>query len=727
MKTNFRLLTAGILLLLISAPPLLAQDANQLYEFKFKDPKNDGWFDTLQDKYMWFRVKDGYHMFDARSGKAMWSYKKLPDFDGKYTLEIGEKYLLYSTKKGAARLDLKSGKVDWTMPLEKLKFKEVDRSWWTDHGRLFQIKNNFTLLDVENGKELWWVPLKPSSDIANKRGLQWFYDFGDRLLFLAEDGPVILDAKTGKILLSIKGKYNKKADPVVGIDNQLMFFFDKRITLVDLQSAKETMSIEGKVEESSSFKTIKMGGKTYVFFGFNKALVAFDGDNGQKLWQTPPESIEGSVRWLQAGPDSDSVLIITLRSDKFGKDAGTWLKMYSLNVNTGAINWSQMVGYSQGASVMVNKAFNNEPGMWGGLEIGIWFEEPIVDGDNLIFLMKGAILGDPVTLERKDSQGFISINTRTGKVNYQAKFQVLDLKGKGYGGLGVGPLHDANNVYPDPVDLGNMLIAPGFGTLNAVDKASGKILWQTETPGIVTEITQTDGALLCQIGKMLVSTAMEKAGEVKTNARGIKPYGFVSIDAKTGKMNWSATDFKVDPTMALAATIDAGVLYGCDGETLYALSLADGKYKWKFDIKKDGKAGEITGDKAWAVKMEKSYGYNTITTTWSNPRRILRPEYRGTHFIVFGDKQIIRVNKDGKLAWSHKWKYDPNQKNLLLDPTFYGANDNITYACNGFVGLDGKTGEVKWADKDVKGEFTLITDELLVVRKKDKVKGYSLK
>lgn len=127
------------------------------------------------------------------------------------------------------------------------------------------------------------------------------------------------------------------------------------------------------------------------------------------------------------------------------------------------------------------------------------------------------------------------------------------------------------------------------------------------------------------------------------------------------------------------------------------------------------------------VQVEKHHSYNTITTTWPNPRRILRPEYRGTHFIAFGDKQIIRVNKDGKLAWRHKWKYSPKQKNLLLDPTFYGANENIVYACNGFVGLDGKTGEVKWADKDVKGEFTLITDELLVVRKKDKVKGFSLK
>jgi hypothetical protein len=42
-------------------------------------------------------------------------------------------------------------------------------------------------------------------------------------------------------------------------------------------------------------------------------------------------------------------------------------------------------------------------------------------------------------------------------------------------------------------------------------------------------------------------------------------------------------------------------------------------------------------------------------------------------------------------------------------------------------GIDGKTGEVKWADKDVVGEFYLVTDDLLVVEHKDKVRGYSLK
>jgi hypothetical protein len=96
------------------------------------------------------------------------------------------------------------------------------------------------------------------------------------LLFLAKDGPVIIDALSGETLLSIKDKYNGKVDPVAVIDNQLMFFFNKRIVLVDLKSAKETMSIEGKVEEASSFETFKVAGKTYVFFGFNKSLIAFD-------------------------------------------------------------------------------------------------------------------------------------------------------------------------------------------------------------------------------------------------------------------------------------------------------------------------------------------------------------------------------------------------------------------------------------------------------------------
>jgi hypothetical protein len=83
----------------------------------------------------WFKVKKGFHLFDAYTGEAKWSHKELPGFDGKYTLLWEEDYLLYSTKKGVARLDIESGKIAWSTELEKLKFKDGARWWETDHWR----------------------------------------------------------------------------------------------------------------------------------------------------------------------------------------------------------------------------------------------------------------------------------------------------------------------------------------------------------------------------------------------------------------------------------------------------------------------------------------------------------------------------------------------------------------------------------------------------------------
>jgi hypothetical protein len=709
-----------------------AQKSNELYEIEFKDPKNDGYFEPLQNKYFWFKVKNGFHLFDAYSGEQKWSHKELPDFDGKFTLLWNEDYLLYSTKNGVARLDVESGKSAWSTEMDKLKFKDVDRWWETDHGLVVQIKNNLALLDVENGAEKWWVPIKPSSDIANKRGLPFFYDLGDRFLVLAQDGPVLLDAKTGETLMSVEGKYNKDVEPFVEVGNLVAFFFDKHISFVDLNSAAERFTIEGKIEETSSFETVESGGKTYVLFGFNKRLVAVDGVSGQKLWETAEESVDGSVRAVFPSADPSKTLIATFRADRFGKDAGSYITLYSIDLSSGAIAWEQLIAYSQGASVMVDKAFANRNDPNSYMDITTWFIGPYASGDDLIFLIKGVVSGDPLTLERKESQGFISVNTRTGKVNYLTRLQVLHPKGKveGYSKLGLGLLVNRHNAYPEPIDDGETIIAAGYESVVKIDKNSGKVLWQVEPPGLVTSMRVEDGVLLGKLGMIITNTTLEK-GSVKTKADGLKPFGFVAYDAKSGKQLWANTDFKIDPTEAMAAVVDNGVIYGCDGEDIYAMSLKDGNFKWRFNIDKDGKAGKITGDKAWAVHVEKSsyHGLNTVTTTttWSNPRRILRTDYRDSHFVVFGDKQIIRVNKDGKLAWGHEWKYDPNERHLRFDPTYVGPNDDIVYSCKGFYGIDGKTGETKWADKDVEGEYTQIADDLLIVRKKDKVRCYSLK
>ena len=732
MRKSYLLIAAAAALLLSFAGQASAQKSNELYEIKFKDPKNDGYFEPLQEKYFWFKAKKGFHLFDAYSGKQKWAHKELPDFDGKFTLLWNEDYLLYSTKKGVARLDIESGKIAWSTEMDKLKFKDVDRWWETDHGLVVQIKNNLAMLDVENGSEKWWVPIKPSSDIANKRGLPFFYDLGDRFLVLAKDGPVLLDAQTGETLMSVEGKYNKDVEPFVEVGNLVAFFFDKHISFVDLNAAAERFTIEGKIEEASSFETVESGGKTYVLFGFNKRLVAIDGISGQKLWETAEGTVEGSVRAVFPSADPSKTLIATFRADRFGKDAGSYITLYSIDLSSGTIAWDQLIAYSQGASVMVNKVFANRDDPNNYMDITTWFVGPYASGDDLIFLVKGIMSGDPLTLERDESQGFISVNTRTGKVNYLTRLQVVDPKGKnGYAKVGVGMLINRHDAYPEPIDDGETIIAAGYESIVKIDKKSGKVLWQVEPPGLVTSMRVENGILLGKLGMIITNTTLEKGGNVKTKAEGYKPFGFVAYDAKSGQQVWANTEFKIDPTEAMAAVVDNGVLYGSDGEDVYAMSLQDGKFTWRLNINKDGKAGKITGDKAWAVNVETSYSYGfgstTKTTTWSNPRRILRVDYRDSHFVVYGDKKIIRINKDGKIAWTHEWKYDPNQKHLRFDPTYVGANDDIVYACKGFYGIDGKTGETKWADKDVEGEYTQIADDLLVVRKKDKVRGYSLK
>ena len=297
-----------------------ADGADQLYEFKMK---GQDWTDIVGEKYVWFSKKKGRELYDARTGEQIWKHKELPGYDGNFALNWEDRFLLYSTKKGVARLDIPTGEVAWSKELSNLKFKDVDRYWETDYGAVFQIKNNFMLLDPETGEEKWSLPVEPSSKLA-KEGIPWFHDLGDRLLIMAKDGPTLIDPSSGTVLYTVKDKYNKKIDePVISLGDKALFFFDKGLRVVDLNSGEETFAIEGKVEETTSLKAIEVGGKTYIFFGFNKQLIAFDGETGQKVWQTAEGSVEGSVRWVGSAPGSDNVLIITLRADKFGGDAGT--------------------------------------------------------------------------------------------------------------------------------------------------------------------------------------------------------------------------------------------------------------------------------------------------------------------------------------------------------------------------------------------------------------------
>ena len=714
--------------LLLTFAAAMAQEAKPLYEFDFKEKESS--IEILQDRYVWFRVKDGYHLFDALSGEAVWAHKELPEFDGRFTLNWEEDFLLYSTKAGLSRLDISTGNIAWSVELSSMKFKDVADYWETDAGVLFYGGKKLVLVDVEQGTEVWSVDIEANGDLV-KAGKSWIVEADGRLLVLAEQGPVLLDVGSGQTVWSATGKFSKKTEEAVTIlDHRAILYYDKSLSIVDLALGKSLATIEGKIEESSSFEVFEHDGQVYLLFGFNKKLMAFDGNSGDLLWETAEGEVAGSVRWVQASVDPGKVLIIDLRVDKLGGDAGTWLTMHSVDLATGAIGWSQLIGYSQLASTMVNKAFSaGEGSTWGTLDISIWFEEPIVDGDNLVFLIKGLITGDPLTKERDESQGFLSINTRTGKVNYLARFEAVHpKKPSAHATLGAGLLRDPNDAYPAPLQVGSILVGVGHEGLTGVDQATGEIRWTADIgKGAATALTLLDDdVVLAKVGGMFADVTLEAGGKMKYAGKELKPYGFIAIQAATGKVLWTNVDFQLDPTQAMAANIVDDVLYGCDGDRLYAMALADGQFRWVFDIKKQ--AGKIYGDKAWVVDVEKStssgFGTETTTTTWSNPRRVLQAVDRGDHFIIFGEKQILRIDNDGDLAWSYAWQYTNNYVKVDWEPQFAGGN--IVYAIDGFFGIDEETGQVQWADKEIKGDFYMVGEGIVLVRDKKKVSGFSL-
>ena len=714
--------------ILVQAVPGLSQDAPELYDVKF-DAK-ESYMDVVQDRYVWFRVKNGFTMYDARSGETMWSHKELPDFDGSFTLLWNESFLLYSTKKGVARLNVVTGELDYSVELGEFRFKDVDRFWSTDTGILLQVKNNLAMLDPATGEAPWFTPIQPNSDFANK-GKPWIWDLGDRLLVLSKQGPVLMSLETGEVLWSVEDKLNKKIDEgaVTLIGDRAIIYFEKNLRILDLAGARELAMVEGKIQESTSFEVFEFGGKTYLFFGYNKKLMAFDGDTGDKLWESAEGQVGGSVRWVRESTQPGKVLLVDVRVDKLGGDAGTWLTMHSVDITTGQIGWSQLIGYSQLASVFINKIFASDDR--AGTDISVWFEEPVIDGDDFVFLIKGLALGDPLTKERNDSQGLLSINVASGQVNYLSKFRVLPKKpGKGHMELGVMSRIDPNEAYPAPQAMGDLVVAVTEDGLIGVDRASGEARWQVKETGIITDVTQlADGSVLAKLGGMTVNVTL-KEGKMDYSGKAVGPHGFVRVNPVSGQVAWTNTEFKVDPTQAMAFAIDGDALYGCDGDRFYSMSLASGQMQWTFDINKQGKAGKIYGDKAWTMDMDKSVSYGltatTTTTTWSNPRRILRAEYRGTHFVAFGEKAIIRVNKDGQMAWRSEWKYSNKPNSVQLDPTFVGDRDDLVFAVNGFSGLDGQTGDVRWFDKDVVGDFRQISDDLLIVRYKKRLRGFGL-
>ncbi len=241
------------------------------------------------------------------------------------------------------------------------------------------------------------------------------------------------------------------------------------------------------------------------------------------------------------------------------------------------------------------------------------------------------------------------------------------------------PAHFRGSIFPENngpncvpvIDDGRVFAYGGGGDLYALELETGKKLW---TRALYKEYRSRAG--LVDYGYFGAgSTPIVESDAVLVNVGGFNEAGIVSVDTKTGKTNWAATDELPSYSSPAAATLD-GVRHVVFVTRLSCLSIdpANGRVRWRFRF---GQRGP-TVNAATPLLMDDrlfvtaSYGIGAelarfsaagIETAWANDET-LSSQYDtsihhdgylyGTHGradVGVAELRCVHL-QSGKVAWS---------------------------------------------------------------------------
>lgn len=223
------------------------------------------------------------------------------------------------------------------------------------------------------------------------------------------------------------------------------------------------------------------------------------------------------------------------------------------------------------------------------------------------------------------------------------------------------------------------------GTVTALVADDGRPRWEAETGDPVQgQPVVTDGTVLVVSGQ----TALSEHQRI------------VALDAATGTEQWSFAPDEwwldilgtVDSTVFVATTDDA---LSSEGQTLYALTLADGSQRWSIEIG-DNKGGQVTDDTVYvpAPGVVDAIGLDG-TRRW----RYEAGEYQFGTLSVAGDT-VAFVTGGPREPTVHG--LDPANDDERWTVSDYGAYTTRADGDRLFVGgdqvarLDPSTGEAQW-------------------------------
>ena len=543
-------------ILLLAATLILHGDA-----LAGKNPHNVWTLETKQDveskyfledgKYFFVRAEDWLHFFDGENGKEIWRVR-VPDYEkaGMHVLWGDKKYLVSTEEEEIMCYDVYTGKVLW-----KQKYKDIDQDDYLGYdelndGILIQYKGIVLFIDVETGKELWRHEFKPESGRHDK-GMSTFsstdWDTDNRILFSSNDGLFLLDAKTGKELWRKEKDADLTTEPNVHAFEQfgtkmLLMYDNDMIGFLDMKNGKELWTKKTKIGDIEGYIALKdLGGTDYLMLSCDDIQTMINLTTGSIAWETQEDALPGVLMQYRVMNNGKSLLGYFWRKKKSGKESGTYLNLYKIDVATGKIAYKETVGFTEwapgtGFANFLTKAILGTT-FFKEHDFGFVYSEYEVDGD-VVFLIRGTTgagdMENPLTRDG-DGEGLVRINLETGKVIYRSYFPLNKV------GFRWSAVNFDINAAPQPVLEGDNMYVVGAERVVCANVKTGKINWKIDDDlGFPVDWGIIDNTIFLKVGYQAFDVSVNaKSGGIDAKKSWNKdPYRIYALDAATGKELW---------------------------------------------------------------------------------------------------------------------------------------------------------------------------------------------
>ncbi len=542
-------------------------DGSEKYRFAMnKDVDPTDYVDFINtENGALINFKNAVGFYDLTNGKELWVRKDKGMNAASYKVFKNGNFLAFYSKN-VAMIDYKTGADIWMRNDQGFTPSMYNQ---LGNGNFFAFyEKDVRLIDFTTGKDLYAAGEAAYSDL--KYQYVWDPENPDTpiLLFL-KNKTELVSGKDGKVLWTIAAKGSKdrggvKEDKTCAefVGNALVVYLEKTIAGINWTDGKETWKVDVKdkddVADAVLFKlTDAKEIPTAGLISFAGTLLKFDAATAEKLWKNPDGAIPTDIirssqdkRTLGALADGvffgDIIKILPIEGNDFmvvsyrfkilSRTSG--MHFYRVDMSTGKVKWHRhepninvgaVLGYKLenmlGQHLHGPFLFPDLNGFYVCTSLGVqWLN--LSDGQQLWMLKEYSFVLS-MMYYTKPAEGLDIVSLW----KYQQSQAYINLNHE--------PIIDNGVVYTQ-----------GKEKIWAIDIKTGKELWKCGINGNVVQLPNEkrmflkDGVIYCKTGyyldeNIVNGTRVEKP-QVFYNQG---DFGYIAVDAKTGKVLWKYQDY----------------------------------------------------------------------------------------------------------------------------------------------------------------------------------------